>query len=477
MDTARSELKSVHFVGIKGVAMTSLAIYCKEKGMRVTGSDLEEDFPTKEPLEAADIHPQVGFTKDHILASNRPDLVVYTGAHGGKDNVEVVTAEGLGIETMPHGRALGYFMRGSLQISVAGSHGKTTTTAMIATIVSDAGHDPSYAVGCGMIGGLGNPGHSGKGPEFIVEADEYMTDPTHDKTPRFLWQNPDICVVTNIDYDHPDAYASLSEVEDAFVKFVGQQKGLNTLIINADDPKSSILAGKVGGKILSYGFSHDADVEARNVRFEEEKTLFDVFFQKTYVGTFSLSVPGMHNILNACGALAACYCLDISWEHIAKGLARFRGTKRRFEFVGSIGTIKVFDDYAHHPHEIEATLSGARDWYPKKRIITLFQPHTYSRTKALIHEFSTCFEKSDIVLIPDIYASARETENLGMHASRLVEEIAKNNKQCFYIKNFDGAIAFLKTHIQQGDILLCMGAGDVYGWGERIIQECSEKNS
>ncbi|HCM82888.1 MAG: UDP-N-acetylmuramate-L-alanine ligase [Candidatus Gottesmanbacteria bacterium GW2011_GWB1_44_11c] len=469
MDIHASKLRFIHFVGIKGVAMTALAIYCKEKRMTVTGSDVEEDFPTKESLEKNGIVPYKGFSADHLNLVNKPDLVVFTGAHGGCDNIEAVTAKRLGIEIMPHGRALGFFMDGSVQVSVAGSHGKTTTSAMIATIFSNSHKDPSYAIGCGDIRGLGYAGHFGKGREFIAEADEYVTDPTHDPTPRFLWQRPHVLVVTNIDYDHPDVYKSLDQVKNAFISLKDQEEGIAVTIVNADDPNSSLLLH--GKEILTYGFSGSSDFRITNVTYQQGKTIFEGSLRGMAIEPFALRVPGKHNVLNAAAAICACYSLGISWEDILHGISLFEGTKRRFELIGESANVTVFDDYAHHPREIEATLEGIRLWYPHTRIITIFQPHTFSRTKALFSQFGTCFTKSDIVCIADIYASAREQENLGVTSKILVEEISKHQKDVYYVKDLGGTITFLKKHKKEGDIILCMGAGDIYGWGNRIVQE------
>jgi UDP-N-acetylmuramate--alanine ligase len=467
MSTDSTKLKYVHFVGVKGVAMTALAIYCKERGMTVTGSDVEEEFPTKESLEKAGIIPLQGFSETHINPLKKPDLVVFTGAHGGCDNSEVITSKRLGIEIMPHGRALGFFMDGSVQVSVAGSHGKTTTAAMIATILSNSHKDPSYAVGCGDIRGLGFAGHFGKGWEFVAEADEYVTDPTHDPTPRFLWQRPHVLVVTNIDYDHPDVYKSLDQVKNAFLALKDQEEGIAVTIVNADDPNSSLLLH--GNKILTYGFSESSHFRITSVKYNQGKTVFEGELRGMAIGPFTLGVPGRHNVLNASAAICACNSLGLSWEDIIRGVSAFEGTKRRFELVGSVGTIRIYDDYAHHPREIEATLEGVRDWHPEARVITVFQPHTFSRTKALLSQFATSFRKSDIVCIADIYGSAREQKDQGVTSGALVEEISKHQRNAYYVKDMEGTIAFLKKHKKEGDMIICMGAGDIYGWGKRII--------
>ncbi|MCX6792289.1 MAG: UDP-N-acetylmuramate--L-alanine ligase, partial [Candidatus Gottesmanbacteria bacterium] len=418
------KIKRVHFVGIKGVAMAALAVWAKEAGYRVTGSDTSEEFPTDEVFGLAKISV-LGFDSKNIT-NIHPDLVIYTGAHGGRDNDEVVEATALGMPTLPHGKALGLVMDGKKQVSVAGSHGKTTTTAMIATILTVAGLDPSYAIGCGEIRGLGLPGHKGKKDIFVAEADEYVTDPNHDTTPRFLWQHPDILVVTNVDFDHPDVYDSLADVQDAFIKLQRQSK---LIIVNADDPASKVLMNKT---VISYGFSPKAEFRVTNVRFGEERTFFALDQNGMKLLEFTLKVPGKHNALNAAAAAIACKNLGVSWERIKEGLAKFGGTKRRFERIGVIGGTTVIDDYAHHPKEIMATLAAAREWYPHKRIITVFQPHTYSRTKALMSEFSHAFTNAHRVILTDIYSSARETDTLGISGKTLVEETAKHHIDVLY---------------------------------------------
>jgi len=471
MDIHASKLHFIHFVGIKGVAMTALAVYCKERGIAVTGSDVPEDFPTKQILAHAGIIPLEGFSVDHIDTQVRPDLVIYTGAHQGRDNIEVKKAVAAGIPTLPHGKALGMIMEDSVQISVAGSHGKTTTSAMIATILVEAGKDPSYAIGCGTIFPIGAPGHFGKGNEFVAEADEYVTDPGHDMTPRFLWQQPDILVVTNIDFDHPDAYENLKGVEDAFAKFSDKEKGMRMTIINADDPNSRSLQTYAKGEVFTYGVSRSADLQILDIQYGEGSTMFHLSLRGTPVGEpMTLVIPGKHNVYNACAAISACHALGISWKHIQKGLSQFKGTKRRFEHLGTIHGMDFYDDYAHHPHEIEATLEGVRGWYPRRRVIAVFQPHTYSRTKALLLQFGKSFTHASVVCIADIYASARETETFGMTSKRVVEEIVKYKKDVWYVKDERGSQQFLEKHGRPLDIIIFMGAGDIYDWGKKIVK-------
>lgn len=423
------KVKRIYFVGIKGVAMAALAIWAKESGKIVAGSDVGEEFPTDEELKKAEIDVHEGFDEKHLTAF-KPDFVVYTGAHGGRDNPQVVYANEHAIPSLPHGQALGFVMKGKRQISVAGSHGKTTTAAMIATILTEADLDPSYAIGCGSIRGLGAAGHAGKGDWFVAEADEYVTDPGHDLTPRFMWQKPEVLVVTNIDYDHPDVYPNLLAVQQAFVNLQRQSK---FTFMSADDEASSVL--NKSRNVATFGLS--------------EK-----------LNTLKLQIPGRHNMLNAAAAAEACGRIGIAWEIVKRGLERFGGTKRRFEKLGELRGALIYDDYAHHPKEIEATIAAFRDKYPKKRLIVIFQPHTYSRTKALLTDFSRALARADIALITDIYASARETQT---------EEGLARQLGGVYAPTRNDVSLWLAKELKADDVIVFMGAGDIYQWAREMI--------
>lgn len=460
--------KHAHLVGIKGVAMASLAVYLSESGYRVTGSDVADEFPTDEELKKIGITVMIGFSAEHVQGKNMPDVVYFTGAHDGRDNPEVQAAIDSGIPVFPHGRALGELMKGSRQIVVAGSHGKTTTSAMIATLLAQAKLDPSYAIGCGSISNTLAAGHKGMSRWFVAEGDEYITDPHHDTTPRFMWMAPEILVVTNIDFDHPDAYADLSAVQAAFTEF--QKKSAMT-IVNADDASSRVLL--TGKNILTYGYSPASQYRISNVGAGEERMFFRLEEQGVVVGDFSLKVPGKHNIANATAALVASHTAGVGWETLREGLLHFTGTKRRFERIGPIRGAILYDDYAHHPAEIRATLSAARTWYPKKRIIAVFQPHTYSRTNALLSDFATAFADCDTVILSDIYASAREHETLGINGMTVVSETMKHHKQVFYGKGYTDIRTLLEREIHPGDVVICMGAGDIYTWVRALQKDLS----
>lgn len=450
----------VHFVGIKGVAMTALAIVAKEQGSYVTGSDVEEEFPTSSTLAKFKITPLVGFKKENIVG--KPDLVVVTGAHGGMDNPEARAAKKLGFRVLMHGEALPEFMKGKKGIAVSGSHGKTTCAAMIAHILIKAGFDPSFAIGCGEIKSLATPGHAGRGDYFIVEADEYVTDPGRDPTPRFFWLTPFIIVVTNIEYDHPDAYASINQVKQAFLTFAKKIPSGGLLVAGIDNRNVQEILAKVAVPVLTFGLSPQADYQISRVSFGIERTWFWVKHKGVDLGQFSLSVPGKHNAANAIAAGIVANHLGISWEKIRQELSTFSGTKRRFEKVCQKGEINFYDDYAHHPTEIRATLEATRAWFPNAKIICVFQPHTFSRTRALLGEFSKCFTGADQVIITDIYPSAREKPTEGINSKILVNEIQKYHKNAIYIGKMEKVVAYLKDHVTPGDIILTMGAGDIY---------------
>ena len=416
-----TKAKNIHFVGIKGIAMASLAVWAKEAGKIVTGTDVGEQFPSDEVLTTAGISFDVGFDPKHI-DQYKPDLVVYTGAHGGRDNEEVQHAAKKGIALLPHGKALGLAMEGHRQITVAGSHGKTTVTAMIAMILAKAGLDPSYAIGSGMISGLGLPGHFGRGEWFVAEGDEYVTDPGHDQTPRFLWQKPEILVITNIDLDHPDVYPDLDSIAAAFDRLASQSK---TVITTRD-------------------LSLDTD-------------------------TVKLLVPGVHNQLNARLAIAAAKRSGVSDGQARAALEGFGGAKRRFEKIGEKDGILFYDDYAHHPAEIAATLAAARGVFPKNRIIAIFQPHTYSRTKALMDEFAHSFGDGDVIILTDIYASAREHDTMGITGETLAHETKKYHENVQFAATKHDVKTYLFSILTSGDIVFFMGAGDIGQWEKEVI--------
>lgn len=463
----KNKKQSIHFTGIKGVGMTPLALIAKQAGFQVTGSDIDQEFITDQALKKAKITPLIGFSADHIKT---PDLVITTGAHGGYDNIEVQTAKQKNIQVITAGEAVGRFMDGKIfdkkfqGISVAGTHGKTTTTAMIATILKEADFDPSFIIGTGNISSLGAPGHFGKGKFFIAEADEYATEPQYNKTARFLWQYPKLAVFTNIELDHTDIYHSIDEVRNTFLQFTQNLPADGTLIVCGDDREIQKLLKQYSGKVITYGFNPDNNYVLKRVNISGEQMFFWVDAFGSSFGEFILKVVGEHNALNALAAIITSIEAGVPFEKIKPALLKFTGSQRRLEFLGQLKTgAYIYDDYAHHPTEIKKTLTALRQQYPKKKIICIFQPHTYSRTKTLFDDFLRAFDAVDQVIITDIYASLREDPDPTITSQILSESLINYHKEILYLaKPFD-VVEYIKQKRPRHDtILVTLGAGDIY---------------
>lgn len=425
--------KHIHFVGIKGVGMAALAIYCKQRGFKVTGSDTKEQFHTDNFLKKYKI-PIFLFNKTNI--NSEIDLVIYSGAYDLLKNVETAKALKLNIPLQSHGEALGEFMKGKSGISVAGTHGKTTTTSLIAAILLEAKKDPSFVIGAAAIDPLGAPGHYGKGDYFVAEADEYQTAVNNSRKARFLWQSPDILVMTNIDFDHPDVYKDINEVKNAFRQLVLKIPKKGVVVYNGNDKNSKEVVFLTRSKKINFA----------NLNLNIKSKLI-----------------GRHNELNVKAAIAVTDFIGINRNFAFKALTKFTGAKRRLELIKESSGILYFDDYAHHPREVSETLTAVKNHFPKKRLIVIFQPHTYTRTQALFKEFMLAFKKADIVIINEIFASAREIKGkLSINGEKFVQELKKNHNHVVYAKNQEQMIQYLKTITKPNDLVLTMGAGDIY---------------
>ncbi len=465
--------KHIHFIGVKGVGMTPLAILAKEAGCTVTGCDIADTFITDAALEKADIHPEIGFNADHL---SNVDLVITTGAHGGYDNKEVQAAKEKGIPVWTQGEAVGEFMKGEIfdhpqkGISIAGCHGKTTTTAMIATLLTDAGKDPSYIIGTSDIASLVAAGHHGKGEYFVAEADEYATEPLHDKTPKFLWQHPFFLVITNIEFDHPDLYSSLDDVLSAYEKLVKNIHPDGKLIINGDDPESKKIIKKYAQNIATFGLNSNNNYVLKNITISADKTMFEVWFENRLFGSFATHAIGEHNAYNALAAIIIAKEIGLNIEAIQKGLLAFTGTKRRFEYKGKLSSgALLYDDYAHHPTEIQKTLRAMKQLCQNKKIVCIFQPHTLSRTKILFEQFIYSFKSADVVLLSDIYASLREKKDDSISTSHLANEMKKIHDNVVYLPSITDVVNYLNTqNYGQEYIIVTMGAGDIYKIHEKL---------
>ncbi|MDP3988460.1 MAG: UDP-N-acetylmuramate--L-alanine ligase [Candidatus Levybacteria bacterium] len=469
----KKKIMHIHFTGIKGVGMTPLSIIAKEAGFKVSGSDIKEEFITDEPLKKAGIVPFTDFLEENIKGA---DLLITTGAHGGFNNVEVQKAKEKNIPVLTQGEAVGVFMDGEIfgkkfeGISVAGCHGKTTTTAMIAAIFKESGLDPSYVIGGGNVIPLGVPGHFGKGKYFIAEADEYATEPVFDKTVKFLWQNPRIAVFTNIEFDHPDLFVSVDQVRNEFLKFAKKLPSGGVLIAGGDDDQIKKLLQDYGGRVTTFGFSPINDYVLKRVSISGSQTFFWVETKNITLGEFSLGVLGEHNALNALAAVVTGLECGISINKIKSALGVFGGAKRRFEYIRELekGAL-LFDDYAHHPTEIRKTLRAFRQSFPKSKIVCIFQPHTYSRTKTLFEQFVHSFIDCDTVIISNIYPSLRESPDLNVSSQLLINNISRYHKDPLFLPGLSDVIEYINQKGYGKDtVVITMGAGDIYKINEKL---------
>lgn len=467
----------IHLVGIKGVAMTSLAQCLLDINKTVTGSDVSEDFVTKKILAKLDIQMTTGFSPEDIPPDT--DLLIYTGAHRGSQNPQVVSAKVRGIPVLSHAEALGELMAQKQAISVCGTGGKSTTSAMLAWIFQKTKTDISYAVGVGNIPGLERTGqYQDSSTWFVAEADEYAVDPMTDHRPRFIFQHPKVTVCTSLAYDHPDIYPDFEATKQVFSQFF--QDTEDAIYVNADAQELKTLFTSLRDQELihnescSVGFNEAADYRLTLHSSTNGKTLFSIQYEgfserqpflhekQTWEG--ELCIPGKHNVINACLAILAARAAGISFEESLTALRDFQGTMRRFEYKGSLHGVHCFDDYAHTPDEIHVTLEALRSWEPNKKIVVAFQPHTYSRTKALFDGFVQSLANADEVWLLDIFASAREQEDKSVSSKLLAQELQKFDSHCT-VKTFptiDSLAVRMRENLTAGSVFISMGAGDIY---------------
>lgn len=446
--------------------MTALALCALGLGKKISGSDTADIFPTSEILKKRKIKIKIGFSPAHL--PKNCDLVIYTGAHGGSDNQEVKAAVNYQTPVLSHAQALGLFSEGKKTVAVAGVGGKSSTAAMLATVLTTAGYPTGFAVGVGNIPGLNTPGQMPKKAQyFVVEADEYVTDPLHNQTPRFHYLNPYLAIITNLEHDHPDVYKNIDEIFESFRKFIRKTQ---VIIINFDNPHNRQFIKTIDKPLITYGFSPQADWQILATHIADQKQFISFKYQGMLWPDLILNVPGDYNALNALAAVAAGHHLGISQPQIYLGLKKFIGTKRRFELIAAVKGIALYDDYAHHPSEIKALLKAAKAWLPNRRLIIIFQSHTYSRTKSLLKEFSQSFARADIVLVNDIFASARETDNLGLTGKSFTQSIKQFHPRAVYCPDKIATLAYLKETIAKGDVIFTVGAGDNWLWHKDIIK-------
>jgi UDP-N-acetylmuramate--alanine ligase len=471
------ERKAVHFIGIGGTGLSAIARVLLESGYQVTGSDRSLS-PLARALQAEGARVAIGHRAENIEGA---EVVVRSSAIPD-DNVEVVAAREQGIPVLKRSDFLASLMEERLGIAVAGTHGKTTTTAMIAWMLTYMGQDPTFITG-GVLNNLGTNAHAGQGQAFVIEADEYDY--------MFLGLKPKLAVITNIEHDHPDCYPTAEDFFQAFDRFALQVGNDGTLLVCANDGGSTRL-GQVakarGQKVLSYAIRYSnngstpqpvayvAEAITPNpqggLSFEAMCTLPGNNFGLHE--PVNLRVPGRHNVQNALAALAVAHQLKLPVDQAGEALSDFRGTGRRFEVRGVVNAITVIDDYAHHPTEIRATLSAARMRFPKSRLWVVWQPHTYSRTRLLFHDFISAFDQADHVLVTEIYAARESQPDDGFSSQQVVA--AMTYPGATYSADFSQAATFLVNRLLPGDVLIVLSAGDADQISTQVLDQLKERS-
>ena len=446
----------VHFIGIGGYGMSAIARVMLEMGYTVTGSDVASQELT-EKLAAKGAKIYIGHTPEHIAGA---DIVVYSTALS-RDNVERVAAEELNIPTLHRSQMLARLLNERKGIAVAGAHGKTTTSSRIALVMERCNVDPTYIIG-GEITNLGTNAKAGKSEFVVAEADE--------SDGSFLQYHPWQGIVTNIEADHLENYdGDFNRLKSAYVKFLSQIRPDGAAIVCADDQNIREMLPQLQTRVITYGVEHEADYMATDIQLGDRRLSFTMSRKGTALGTIELSVPGKHNMYNAMATVISCLEAGIPFDQIAATIVEFHGAKRRFQVLGESNDILIIDDYAHHPTEIEATISAARA--TGKRIIAVFQPQRYSRTFFLLDAFSRAFSEASEVIITDIYSPAGEKQIEGVHSSKLVELIVQNsNANAIYLPTKEAVIEELKDRLQPGDLVLTMGAGDIWKAGDALAR-------
>lgn len=454
--------RNIYFIGIGGISMSGLAEILLQEGFSVSGSDAKES-PLTRHLAAKGAKIYCGQKYEHI--TDDLDAVVYTAAIH-PDNPEYQAASDKQIPLLSRAELLGQMMANyRVSIGIAGTHGKTTTTSMVTQILLETELDPTISVG-GIMPAIGGNIRVGASDVFVTEACEY--------TNSFLSFCPNMEIILNIEADHLDFFKDIEDIRHSFRLYMEKLDENGTLIINGDIRDVDALTSGLLCRVIKVGTSSETnDYSPAAIQFDDLACAsFSLVHTKEdhtteILGSVSLAVPGIHNVSNALAAIALCLQLQIPLDTICRGLSKFKGTNRRFEKKGEIGGVTIIDDYAHHPQEITATLKAAQN-YPHRKIWCVFQPHTYSRTKALMDDFVTALSLADEVVLADIYP-ARETDTLGISSSDLEEKLVKNGRSCHYFSTFDEIENFLLENCINGDLLITMGAGDIVKVGESLL--------
>lgn len=443
-----SSIKHIHFVGIGGIGMSGIAEILLSQGFEISGSDLHLSEVT-DRLASLGARICLGHSAAHIADA---EVVVYSSAVRPLENPETAAAIERKIPIIRRAEMLSEVSRLKYCLAIAGTHGKTTTTSMCGMVMMKAGLDPTVIVG-GRLKGLGGTNaRLGQGEWIVLEADEY------DRS--FLQLLPTIAIITNVEADHLDIYGDLDDIKGAFVEFTNKIPFYGTACVCLDDPGVRAILPQIKRVIVTYGTSAQCDVRAADITYHERSSHFTLMHKGSPLGEINLQAPGEHNVRNALAACAMAIQCGISFEDIRDGLAEFAGVYRRFEVKGEVGGVLVVDDYAHHPTEIRATLTAARKGW-NRRIVAVFQPHTYTRTRDFYADFATSFDEADVLILTDVYP-AREEPIEGI-TGKLIADAARDagHRNVHYVEHVSDIPEMLKNIIREGDLVLTMGAGDI----------------
>jgi len=444
----------VHFVGIGGVGMSGIAEVIKNMGYVVRGSDLKETEITRR-LRALGIDVALRHKAENITGAH----VVVVSSAVSEDNPEVLAAKNQSIPVIPRAEMLAEIARLKQSILIAGAHGKTTTTSLTASVLAEGGLDPTVIIG-GKLKSIGSNARFGEGEFLIAETDE--------SDGSFLKLSPTIAVVTNIDREHMDFFKNIDELKNAFLTFINKVPFYGFSILCLDSEYIKELLPKVQRRYITYGLSSGADLSARKIERKGVKTEFEAVLKDKSLGIFEVPLPGLHNVCNCLSVIGVANELQLDMNNVKNAIKTFSGVQRRFEFKGEVAGIKVFDDYGHHPTEIMATLKAAREAVVGGRLVVLFQPHRYSRTRDLMIDFYDAFQDADKVILMDIY-SAGEKPLDGISSEVLFKNIKARGNDIEYIKDSRKVISYLVGNLKAGDVFFTLGAGDVWKAGEEFL--------
>ena len=448
------KIRRIHFVGIGGIGMSGIAEVLHNLGYLVSGSDSRESETTRR-LASLGVRVVIGHQAENL---GEADVVVRSSAVG-QENAEVAAARQRLVPVIQRAEMLAELMRMKYGVAVAGTHGKTTTTSMVATVLARGGLDPTMVIG-GRLNALGSNAKLGRGDFLVAEADE--------SDGSFLKLSPTIAVVTTIDAEHLDYYRDLAHIQDTFVEFINKVPFYGMAVLCLDQENIQAILPRVEKRYVTYGLRSQADVLARDVEFAGMTSACRVFWKGELLGRLALNVPGLHNVYNALAAVVVGMDLDLRFEVIRDALAEFTGVDRRFQVRGEAGGITVVDDYAHHPVELKATLNAAKDGFGR-RVIAVFQPHRYSRTQALLGEFSTAFYQADRLFVTEIYP-AGEAPIPGVSGRQIADGVAGHgHRHVTYVADKSELAKAVLDQAAPGDMVLTLGAGDVWRVGVEIL--------